>query len=150
MDGICGADCKECELLKNNKCKGCKNTEGCPFGKKCWIASYIEIGGKESFDEIKRKLLEEINALNIEGMVKIQDLYPLKGEFVNLEYTLPNGIKVRYLEDDSVYLGTQVECDFSDEEIERCFGVVANMNFILVCEYGENGINPELILYKKR
>ena len=150
MDGICGADCKECELLKNNKCKGCKNTEGCPFGKKCWIASYIEIGGKESFEEIKGKLLEEINALNIEGMEKIQDLYPLKGEFVNLEYTLPNGIKVRYLEDDSVYLGTQVECDFNDEEIKRFFGVVANLNFILVCEYGENGINPELILYKKR
>ena len=33
---------------------------------------------------------------------------------------------------------------------ERCFGVLANMDFILVCTYDENGENPELVLYKKR
>ena len=26
----------------------------------------------------------------------------------------------------------------------------ANMNFIIISEYGENGENPELIIYKKR
>ena len=33
---------------------------------------------------------------------------------------------------------------------ERYFGIVANMDFILVSTYEENGINPELVLYKKR
>ena len=32
----------------------------------------------------------------------------------------------------------------------RCFGVLANMDFILVCAYGEGGADPELLLYKKR
>jgi hypothetical protein len=31
-----------------------------------------------------------------------------------------------------------------------CFGVLANMEFILVCTYEKDGENPELILYKKR
>lgn len=31
-----------------------------------------------------------------------------------------------------------------------CFGVIANMDFILICSYEAEGANPELILYKKR
>ena len=54
MEGICGAKCNECPLY-NNKCKGCKQTNGCPFGKKCFIANYIEIGGIDSYKEIDRK-----------------------------------------------------------------------------------------------
>ena len=52
MDAMCGVNCQECELLKNNKCKGCKNSNGCPFGKKCWIAKYIEVGENGSNPEI--------------------------------------------------------------------------------------------------
>ena len=33
---------------------------------------------------------------------------------------------------------------------DRCFGIVANMDFLLVCTYEENGENPELVIYKKR
>ena len=33
---------------------------------------------------------------------------------------------------------------------ERCFGILADMDFILICTYDENGENPELVLYKKR
>ena len=40
--------------------------------------------------------------------------------------------------------------DMDDEDIKKCFGILANMNFLLVCEYGENGSNPEIIIYKKR
>ena len=54
MESICGANCEECNLFKNSKCQGCKETKGCPFGKKCWIAKYIEIGGKHSFEYIKK------------------------------------------------------------------------------------------------
>ena len=150
MKAICGADCSKCELLKNKKCKGCKETNGCPFGKKCFIANYISIGGKESFEKLKEQLIDEINSLNIEGMPMVQELYPLNGVFVNLEYTLPNKLKVKFLHDDEMYLGNQLECEFNDGEIKRCFGIVANTNFLLVCEYGENASNPELILYKQR
>ena len=60
MIGICGADCSECELFKSKNCQGCKNTNGCPFGKKCWIAKYIEVGGSESFEEQKELLLNGV------------------------------------------------------------------------------------------
>lgn len=35
-----------------------------------------------------------------------------------------------------------------DENV--CFGVVANMEFIMVCTYEAEGKNPELVIYKKR
>ena len=150
MDGVCGANCNDCELMKNNNCKGCKNTNGCPFGKKCWIAKYIELGGKDNFEIFKKQLINEINSLNIDGMSSINELYPLHGSFVNLEYILPNGEKVKFLSDTDLYLGNQVECLFNDENTKKCFGVVSNMDFIMVSIYEENGINPELLVYKKR
>ena len=150
MKAICGANCDECELFKSNKCKGCKNTNGCPFGKKCWIAKYLEVGDIENFNQLKKQIIDEFNSLNIDGMPEVNDLYPLHGEYVNLEYPLPNGKSAFFLNNDEAYLGTQVECIFNDNEIKKCFGLLANMNFLLVCEYGENGSNPEIIIYKKR
>ena len=150
MESICGANCEECELYKNKKCEGCRATNGCPFGKKCWIAKYYEIGGKESFAEFKKQIIEEFNSLNIDGMPKITELYALNGTYVNMEYPLPNGTKVKFLNDNETYLGTQVECELNDGDIKKCFGLLANTTFLLVCEYGENGSNPELIIYKKR
>ena len=150
MEAICGANCEECELLKNNKCQGCKNTNGCPFGKKCWIAKYIEVGNKDSFESLKTELINEFNSLNIDGMPKIKELYPLHGEFVNMEYPLPNGEYTKLLKDNETYLGNQLECLFNDGDAKKCFGILANMKFLLVCEYGENGSDSELIIYKKR
>ena len=150
MKSLCGANCDECEIFKNNKCKGCINTNGCPFGKKCFIANYIELGGIDGFTQLKNQIINEIKSLEVEGMPKLDNLYPLHGSFVNLEYVLPNGNKVKYLNDDESYLGNQVECIFNDGETKKCFGVVANMSFLLVSSYEENGINPELIVYKKR
>ena len=149
MESFCGANCNECELF-GKKCKGCKESKGCPFGKQCWIAKYIQVGGNDSFKGLKKVLINEFNALGVDGMAKIDELYPLHGSFINLEYTLPNGKKIKFLSDDEIYLGNQVECEFNDGEIKRCFGLVCNMNFLMVCEYGEDGINPEIIIYKKR
>ena len=149
MKSICGANCQECSLY-NHKCKGCIETKGCPFGKKCFIAKYIELGGKDNFNTLKQDLINEFNSLNIFGLPKINDLYPLNGEFVNLEYLLPSGNSIKFLNDNDIYLGNQVECEFNDDNIKKCFGLVANMSFILVCEYEENGNNAELLIYKKR
>ena len=96
MKSICGANCDECDLKKSKKCDGCSKTKGCPFGKKCFIADYIEIGGKENFELFKKQLIKEINNLNIDGMSNIDELYALNGSFVNLEYLLPNGKKVKF------------------------------------------------------
>ena len=150
MEAICGADCSNCGYGIKNNCKGCKQTKGCPFGKQCFVAKYILTGGKENYEIFKNQLINEINDLNISGMPKINELNPLNGTFVNLNYTLPNGKKVQFLEDNDIYLGNQVESEFNDGKIIRCFGILANMDFILVSEYGANGDNPEIIIYKKR
>ena len=63
-----------------------------------------------------------------------------------MEYTLPNGEKVKFLDDKATYLGNQLESEFGG----RCFGIAANMDFLLVCTYEENGENPELVMYRKR
>ena len=105
----------------------------------------LDDGGK--FEEFKRKLIDEINALGVEGMPRVEKLNALVGGYVNLEYRLPNGQTVKFLDDNATYLGNQLECEFGGD---RCFGVVANMDFILICTYETNGENPELVIYKKR
>ena len=150
MKGICGANCYECELFKAKKCQGCPEITGCVFEKPCWIAKYISTGGKKNYEIFKNQLIDEFNELNIDGMPKIKKLYPLQGSFVNLEYKLPNKKMIKLLSDDELYLGNQVECIFNDETTKKCFGLVSNMSFLLVCEYEENGKNPEIIIYKKR
>ena len=108
---------------------------------------YEELGDNGEFEEFKRKLIEEINNLHIEGMPKLEKLNALVGGYVNLEYTLPGGAKVKFLNDNTTYLGNQLESEIVEG---LCFGVLANMDFILVCTYEAEGKNPELILYKKR
>ena len=108
---------------------------------------YKELGGNEAFEQFKKTLIDEINALNIEGMPKLEKLNALVGSYINLEYRLPNGKMVKYLDDNATYLGNQLECIFGGD---RCFGIAANMDFILICTYEENGENPELVVYKKR
>ena len=107
---------------------------------------YAEIGGEEKLEEFKRTLIGELNALlDIAGLPRVESLNVLPGEFVNLEYTLPGGQKVKFLDDKQAYLGSQLESDFG-----KCFGIVASMDFLLVCSYEENGENPELVIYKQR
>ena len=106
---------------------------------------YAEISGKEKLEEFKRQLINEFNTLlHIEGLPEIDDLNVLPGEFVNIEYTLPNGEKVKFLDDNKTYLGSQLEGE------TKCCGIVAGMDFLLICSYEENGENPELLIYKKR
>ena len=108
---------------------------------------YEELSDNGEFEQFKQQLIKEINALKIKGMPKVESLNALVGSFVNLEYPLPSGMKAKFLDDSATYLGTQLECKFGGE---RCFGVLANMDFILICTYEAEGINPELVLYKKR
>ena len=108
---------------------------------------YKYLGGAEKFEEFKQQLIKEFNDLHIDGMPKVENLNALVGGYINLEYRLPNGQTVKFLDDNATYLGNQLECEFGGD---RCFGIAANMDFLLVCTYEENGKNPELVLYKKR
>ena len=80
-------------------------------------------------------------------MPEVTGLNALVGKFVNLEYRLPGGDTARFLDDGTTYLGTQLESEIVEG---LCFGVLANMDFILICTYKEGGADPELLLYKKR
>lgn len=135
---LCGIDCcKDCSRLA--ECGGCEKCGGHPFGGSCVAAR------NKDFIALKLGLVKEINALGIEGL-KVSDLNLLNGGFVNLEYPLTNGTTVKFLNDSDIYFGNQIEKEGS----ERCYGVVANEKFILVSEYGCNGSEPELVLYKRR
>ena len=146
----CGMPIEDCNISR--EADGNFNEEYCQW---CYADGeytldiwrlYAEIGGKEKLEEFKRQLIDELNTLlNIEGLPKVEKLNVLPGEFVNMEYTLPNGEKVKFLDDKQTYLGSQLESDFG-----ICFGIVANMDFLLICSYEENGENPELVIYKKR
>ena len=109
--------------------------------------NHTNLEGAEAFEAFKKQLIEEINALHIDGMPKLEKLNTLVGGYTNMEYRLPNGKPVKFLDDSATYLGNQLE---SESEKGRCFGIAANADFILVCTYAENGENPELIVYKKR
>lgn len=108
---------------------------------------YEQLSDGGQFEQFKQKLIDEINDLHIEGMPKVEKLNALVGRYVNMEFPLPNGSSVKFLDDDKTYLGNQLECEFGGD---RCFGILADMSFMLVCTYEKDGTNPELVLYKKR
>ncbi len=144
MLSLCGlACCDECH--KKNDCGGCVKTDGHPFGGTCVAAECVKRGGLEELQKMKETLIEEFNALGVQSL-QVKDLNLLNGFYVNLEYTLANGQSVKLLEDGRVYWGNQIEIPGSD----RCYGIVADDNYLLVCEYGCNGAKPQIIVYKKR
>jgi len=147
----CGMPLEDCNISR--EINGLFNEEYCKW---CYAdgeytldiwKQYAKIGGKEKLEEFKSQLIDEFNALlKNEGLPKVENLNVLSGEFINMEYTLPNGNIVKFLDDKQTYLGSQLESDLGG----RCIGIAANMDFLLICSYEENGENPELIIYKKR
>ena len=129
--------CKSCGRFA--ECGGCEKCAGHPFGGSC-IAER-----NKDFFRLRHSLIEEINALGISGL-HVDNLNLLFGAYVNLEYPLSNGATVSFLSNENIYLGNQIE----RADSERCYGVVADETFILVCEYGCNGAEPEIVLYKRR
>ena len=95
---------------------------------------------------IKQQLIEEVNALGIKDMPKIDNLFVLQGSFVNMEYQI-NGNVVKFLDDNANYWGNQVE---KQGVGDRCFGIACNEQYILVSEYGKDGADAELVVMKRR
>jgi len=143
----CNLDCGQC--ANKDTCPGCEAVGG---GGKCVIAACAERNGCEAcrpFDGpcgMKEQLIKEFNALGIEDMPEVTDLTALPGHFINLEYTLPSGQKSKLWDDRRIYLGWQLE----KKNSHRCYGLTADENYLLVCEYGENGADPEIAAYQRR
>jgi len=142
---ICGLNCCEKCSLFGSECDGCEKTCGHPCGGDCVAEKLISKGSVKAFLKEKQQIISEINNLGIENL-NVSDLNLLIGSYVNLEYPIGNGKEVKFLTDNKVYFGNQIEIDGSD----RCFGVVADEEMILVCRYGCMGENPEIVLYKLR
>lgn len=144
MKTICGIDCSGCGFKDN--CKGCAETNGHPFGGECVTAECYKAGGENCFITYKNHLIEEFNALGIIDMPTITTLCQLSGAYINSEYILTNGERVKLLDDTKIYLGYQVKKVNSD----RCYGLAADNHYLLVSEYGCNCTDPEIIVYRKR
>ncbi|HPF82565.1 MAG TPA: DUF3795 domain-containing protein [Bacilli bacterium] len=143
MKTICGADCcLECPK-KDKECAGCIETNGHPCGGNCIAANCIKNGGFEKIISCKNKIIKEVNSLNIDKL-QIDDLNLLNGSYINMEYTLPNKKHIKLLEDNDIYWANQVEIDN-----DNCYGIASDNNYLLICKYGCNGSNPEIIVYKK-
>ncbi len=106
-----------------------------------------ELGDGGRFEALKRRLVEELNALGVEGMPRVERLNALVGRDVNLAYPLPGGGTARFLDDEATYLGAELAAPCGGD---RRFGVLAGEAFLLVCTYGAGGTDPELVLYKAR
>lgn len=92
----------------------------------------------------KQLLIAEFNKLGIEGMPEVTELHEYEGSFVNLEYTLPNGTAAKFWEDSKTYFILEIP-----KTDDRCFGLIGGEHYLMVCEYGRDGENPEILVFKK-
>ena len=137
---ICGVYCGRCELC--GSCNGCAETDGQPFGAECVVAACCKKGEAE-LDAFREKLIVAFRSLGIEEMQQVSELYALKGSFINLEYSLPSGQKVKFWDDNKIYLGSQLHKKGSD----RCYGIAADETYLLVSEYGDGGTDAEIVVW---
>ena len=152
MKNYCGLDCAQCPAA--DSCPGCAATGGKPYGDTCVLGECCKVQGCETPGScfsgtcvLKERLIEEFNGLRVPGMETVTDLNALPGSYINLEYTLESGQKIKFWKDGRVYLGNQI-CKHDGSG--RCFGLTADENWLLVCEYGDNGRDPEIVAYKRR
>lgn len=146
---ICGLDCEQCWMKED--CAGCAETGGRPFGGTCMIAECRERGKGcgdcwERACSLRQRLIDEFNALGIADMEPVTELNALSSSYVNLEYTLPGGQKVKFWKDGRMILGNQM----GKKNSERCYGLAANEDYLLVSEYGENGSDAEIVVCRRR
>ncbi len=142
---VCGLDCSQCP--GHDSCPGCGElSKGCMLAK---CASQSSCGDCRPFVGpcgLKAQLIREFNALGIPDMEEVKDLNALLGSYINLEFTLPGGQKTKLWKDNRVYLGNQL----CKRDSERCYGLTADEEWLMVAEYWENGADPEIVVFQRR
>lgn len=139
---MCGIDCTKCEL--SSTCNGCAKTQGKPFGADCMVALCLK-EGENAFCKLKENLIAAFNALGIQDMEEVTELNALKGSFINIEYTLPNGQMLKFWDDNRIYLGNQL----CKKDSDRCYGIIADEKYLMVSEYNGFGSDAEIIAFKR-
>ena len=94
---------------------------------------------------MKEQLIKEFNNLGISDMEEVTELHKGKGDFVNLGFPLPCGQTVNLWDNEKTYYINQLEKKGSS----RCYGLTADEKYLLVCEYGEGGSDPEIVVLKR-
>lgn len=94
---------------------------------------------------MRNQLLEAIRNLGIKEFESFKSLNLMDGSYLNLECKLPNGQTAKILNDNKKYYANQIDIIGSD----RCYGVAADENMIAVFTYGCDGVDAELVLWKK-
>ena len=92
-----------------------------------------------------QKLIDAFNSLGIADMPRLEKLYGHKGDFVNLECKLPNGLKAKILDDNKMYYIAELPKMNS----ERCYGLVTDKKQLVVFEYSKGGKDSELVIWKR-
>lgn len=91
------------------------------------------------------QLLNQFNELCIPNMDPVTELNEVKGKFINLELPLPDGKKAKFWNDHKIYLANQMH----RQGTHRCYGLVADEVYLMVCEYGDDCADPEIVVLKK-
>lgn len=94
---------------------------------------------------MEKKLLEIIKKLGISEFEKFKSLNLMDGSYLNIECQLPNGKVSKILDDNKKYYANQIDIEGTD----KCYGVAADENFVAVYRYGCDGVDGELIIWKK-
>lgn len=92
---------------------------------------------------MKKIFIDEVNALGIPNL-HIDNLYVLQGTFINQPYNI-NGNEVKLLDDNATYWGNQIQ-----KADDRCYGIACCEKYILVSEYGKDGVDAEVVIFMKR
>ncbi len=153
MKTICGLTCDTCWM--KDQCAGCTETNAHPFGGSCILGQCCQsktcpncghaYENNRKDCPLIQNLVAEFNALGIPDMEPVTTLNALHGAYINLTYHLPGG-DIRFWDDSRMYLGNQMQKLGSD----RYYGLTVDENYLLVCEYGEDGAEAEIVVFKRR
>ena len=92
----------------------------------------------------KNELIEIFKGLGIADMEEVSELHELKGSYINLKYDLPGG-QIQLWDDNKTYYGAEL----CKKDSDRCYGLTADEKYILVCEYGNDGSDAEIVILKR-
>lgn len=138
---ICGIDCTKCELGRG--CRGCASTGGRPFGAECVVALCLK-DGENALYACKKDLIAAFHALPLEELKALAGLHALKGSFINLEYSLPGGQRVKFWDDRKIYLGNQL-C----QKGGGYYGLIADEKYLMVSQYRGCGSDAEVLVFQR-
>lgn len=112
-----------------------------------FIERYIGMGGEAAYREYLLHLEGEYDALGIPGLPAVRGLESRHGSTLPAEYVGPGGRPLPLLEKDLTYWAARIIGGFDGE---TQYLLVAGTDFLLVAMEREEGLPPELLLWKRR